>query len=36
MTYTYYDEGMEFSGGMNYDSDSRRLSLVDDPDICYE
>ena len=36
MTYTYYDEGMEFSGGMNYDSDSRRLSPVDDPDICYE
>ena len=36
MTYTYHDEGMDFSGCMNYESNSKHLSLVDDPDICYE
>ncbi len=35
MSYTYHDEGMDFSGVMTYDSNSEHLNLAGNPDICY-
>ncbi len=36
MSYTYYDEGLAFSGVITYDSGSKCLNLTGNPDICYE